>query len=303
MPVAVADGWPRWGRFLSERFPPASHVPMVALFAGFHAAISCVAFLTPGTLAAFALSLVFFLKLRLYDELKDLDTDRILHPERPLPRGLVSVREVHRALAGVLVLETAFAFAWGGWTGIVFLPAVGWSLLMFREFFLGTWLRRHLTTYAVTHTFVVVLLSLSLRSLLSGQAGALPGLRDLAAFLPSALGCWLVFNVFEFARKTFASSEEREGIDTYSKVWGRSGAVALTASQAVGAALLASNDGRPAGTAHAVVGLSALGCVGAFYLVRDTQEAAKVFRAAAGLWILWQLAQPFLIGILEGILP
>ncbi len=303
MPGAVADAWRRWGRFLSERFPPASHLPMVALFAGFHAAVARAGVLTPGTLAAFALSLVFFLKLRLYDELKDLDTDRIHHPERPLPRGLVSVREVHRALAGVLVLETSIAFAWGGWTGIVFLPAVAWSLLMFKEFFLGGWLRRRLTTYAVTHTFVVVLLSMSLQVLLASREGALPGSLDGGAFLMRALACWLVFNVFEFARKTVATSEEREGIDTYSSVWGRSGAVALTATQAVGAGFLASVGGGIPEIAHAIVGLGALGYAGAIYLVRDTQKTAKAFRATAGLWILWQLAQPFILRLLGGILP
>lgn len=302
MPIA-AGGWRRWSQFLLERFPPSSHLPMVALFAGFHAAESGVEVPDPRTLVAFCLSLAFFLKLRLYDELKDLDTDRVHHPERPLPRGLVSVRGVRRALAAVLLLETSIAFAWGGMTGIVFLPAVAWSLLMFKEFFLGGWLRRHLTTYAVTHTFVVVPLSMALQGLLSAREGVLPGLGDLRGFLPTALGCWLVFNVFEFARKTLATSEEREGIDTYSSVWGRTGAVALTATQAVGAALLASAGGRLAETVHAAAGLLALGGVGAFYLVRDTRGAAKVFRAAAGLWILWQLAQPFVIRLPGGILP
>jgi 4-hydroxybenzoate polyprenyltransferase len=32
------------------------------------------------------------------DEVKDLAKDRIAHPERPLPRGLLTVREVERAI-------------------------------------------------------------------------------------------------------------------------------------------------------------------------------------------------------------
>ena len=33
------------------------------------------------------------------------------------------------------------------------------------------------------------------------------------------------------------------------------------------------------------------------------QKTAKAFRATAGLWILWQLAQPFILRLLGGILP
>ena len=42
--------------------------------------------------------MLFFAELRLMDELKDYEKDLIAHPERPLPRGLLSREEVRAAV-------------------------------------------------------------------------------------------------------------------------------------------------------------------------------------------------------------
>ena len=40
----------------------------------------------------------------------------------------------------------------------------------------------------------------------------------------------MIFNIFEFGRKTFSTSEEREGVASYSKIFGRFGAVGIVLS-------------------------------------------------------------------------
>ena len=63
------------------------------------------------------------------------------------------------------------------------------------------------------------------------------------AFYPSfyltGLMYWCIFNLFEFARKTFAPSEERQGVESYSSLFGIAGAVILSISQALVAAMIA----------------------------------------------------------------
>ena len=52
--------------------------------------------------------------------------------------------------------------------------AIAYSMLMYREFFLRGFLRPRLTTYAVVHTVVTVLLTLTLFAAFTGQVRIWP---------------------------------------------------------------------------------------------------------------------------------
>jgi 4-hydroxybenzoate polyprenyltransferase len=204
----------RWWVFIQERFEPVSHLLMIGSFAAAHAVAtargagqSAVTWVTwrslflvlPGVVA-------FFFLLRLYDEIKDDEYDRHVNPDRPLARGVVSRRELKFGISICIAIVFASFGAAGlpAWCGIA--AAVAYSWLMYCEFFIGDWLRPKLTTYAVSHTAVSVLLSMAMLSAMTG--------RYPWAFTPQhghfAVNSWLLFNTFEFGRKTFLSSEERE---------------------------------------------------------------------------------------------
>ena len=91
---------PRFGRYLAERFPLPAFVPLITMFTFSSAAYSRMArgaggFIPWPLLAVGALtSLGFFFTLRVLDEHKDADVDRRFRPELPVPRGLVSLREL-----------------------------------------------------------------------------------------------------------------------------------------------------------------------------------------------------------------
>jgi hypothetical protein len=213
----------RWWAFVRERFPLASCVPMALAF-GVANALALAPVAPSFALAVCVLALAFFLRLRVLDELKDLGLDRVVHPERPLARGLIAPAEARRAVRALLCVEAAAATL-GGWPLLAgWLPAAAYSLLMAREFFVGAWLRPRVELYAVTHTAVAALLGSGIAAAAAeGAAGA-----DALA----ALGCanWMAFNVFELARKVLAPSEERPGVDSYSGRLGPGGAAgALTA--------------------------------------------------------------------------
>jgi 4-hydroxybenzoate polyprenyltransferase len=166
--------------------------------------------------------LCVFFHLRVFDEIKDYKKDRTAHPERPLPRGIITVSEARRVAGAVILAEICL----GIFTGLPALLAVccviAYSLLMYKEFFIGEWLRPRLATYAFTHTIISCWMSLLVYSSATGryfwQASG-----EYGAFLIANI---MMFNVFEFGRKTFAIEEEKDVIESYSRRLGPVGAAA-----------------------------------------------------------------------------
>jgi hypothetical protein len=225
-----------WFIFIRERFPPVAYLSMVTVFT--LANLSVVSFFVPGatgnvtTIAsAWTVTLFFFFRLRLFDELKDEATDRVINTGRPLARGLLAAGQLKK-LAFVLVVIELIVVAGSGKNALmVHAIAVLFSLLMYREFFIGAFLRRRLTLYAVTHTAVSVLLGYSISAQFVNQAFRVFPTQVLAFGIIN----WALFNLFEFSRKTFSLREELPLRESYSGLYGRTGAFLLSASQSVAA--------------------------------------------------------------------
>jgi len=272
----------RWATVVSERFPPVAHVALIgAFFAG--NAPDVVRGGGTGALhaaAAAAATLLVFFRMRVFDEIKDHATDVRLHPERPLARRLVSVREAKTVAFSVAAVEGLLAAACGASAFTVWTGVLAFTLLMYREFFLGTWLRPRMELYAVTHTFVVV----GIGAFVAVAAGGAHGLDTV--LLAAAAGNWAVFNDFEFARKTFAPEEEKPGIETYSLRWGPRGAVTLTmANVAVAAAaMLWTARASVAPLCAAAVVLFAV-AVAVPYLLAPRAGSAAFYRRGMGVFL------------------
>ena len=147
----------RWVTFLNERIP----IPVV-LVLGSGTALSGVYLAGRFDLRAFLLGLlalaIFLVLLRIMDERKDLEKDKVAHPERPLPRGLLTVADVNRAI----VILTLALFVLAGATGVVVHRVAGGFLavgaaylwLMFKEFYVGERLGDYPMVYALSHQIV-----------------------------------------------------------------------------------------------------------------------------------------------------
>ena len=68
------------------------------------------------------------------DELKDLDIDRALFPERPLPAGRVKESDIKASLVAVIVIYLG-ANAVHGLTLLAAVVITAYALLMFKRFF------------------------------------------------------------------------------------------------------------------------------------------------------------------------
>lgn len=237
----------RWIVYQRERFPLAAHAPLVAAFS---ASAVCFSTLLRGHVTwppvssltvAFVTSLLFFLQLRIADEFKDFDEDARHRPYRPVPRGLVSLRELAwiGIAAGVVQLILALALE----PSIVWLLVLAWTYLalMTREFFVARWLKAHPLIYMGSHMLILPLVDLYATACDWWVAGFRQPPRGLYWFLVVS---YLNGVIVEIGRKTRVSADEEPGVETYSALWGTRGAayawliaVASTAVAAFGAAV------------------------------------------------------------------
>lgn len=292
----------RWWQFTWERFEPLSHALMIGLFVTVHAALvgEVLSNSIPWDRLAFTLlfATLFFFKLRLYDEIKDYETDLEFNPTRPLARGLISLKEIKRAIAVIIALELLILFVLGPISLAIGSLAITYSLLMYCEFFVGSWLRPRLTTYAVSHTIVCSLLSCTLiQGLSQTENGFSFWPYQIWAFV---IANWFLFNVFEFGRKTFATSEERERVPSYSKIFGKTGAVALVFTQAaLATALYAFAFESELSRIALVVSLCVLLVSGGMYVRNNSARTALAYRKISSIYIVLAFISVLFTGVLR----
>src|SRR5688572_16434545 len=203
----------RWVVYQRERFPLIAHAPVVAAFSA--SAVCFSAMLRDARpnwralVVAFVTSLLFFLQLRISDEFKDADDDARHRPYRPVPRGLVALRELGWIAAAAAVVQAGLAWWLEPALLLVLLVPWTWLALMSREFFVGAWLRRHPLTYAASHMGIVPLID---------YYATACDWRP-AAGAPSGLIWFLLVSyangfVLEIGRKTRAPIDEEPHVET-----------------------------------------------------------------------------------------
>jgi 4-hydroxybenzoate polyprenyltransferase len=238
-------------------------------------------------LVAFCTCFSFFLQLRIADEFKDFEEDRLHRPYRPVPRGLVSLRELGWLFAILGAIQLVLAL-WLDFHLIVLL-AVTWVYLalMSKEFFVGTWLRRRHVLYMLSHMAIMPLIDLYATSTQWLPLQNHPP-RGLIWFL---LASYCNGLVIETGRKIRSPADEEPGVETYSVLWGRTAAViswwtVMLATAGFGI-IIGVQLGRPI-----LIGGVLLGCwagaivIGSMFLARQTPRAGKWIENYAGLWTL-----------------
>lgn len=283
----------RWWTYQRERFPLLQHGPLVLAFS--FSAVSYSRLLRGEhgppppvpTAAAFVACLLFFLQLRIADEFKDFDEDAAFRPYRPVPRGLVTLRE----LGVVFVLAAAVQLASALWLcpRLALLLCAVWIYLaaMSREFFARAWLKARPLAYMVSHMFIMPLIDLYATASDWLVAGARPG-PGLAWFLSASFCNGMVIEV---GRKIRSPADEEPGVETYSRLYGPRRAVllwcvvlSLTTFAAVRAAFLA---GLLLPVACALgAGLAAAAVVAARFLGTQRARGGKAVEAMSGAWTL-----------------
>jgi 4-hydroxybenzoate polyprenyltransferase len=293
----------RLWRYQGERFPVFKHGLLIAVFAFAAVAFAGSFRIQTGfneVWTAFLLVFLLFAQLRVADEHKDYADDLRFRPERAVPRGLVSLAEL-RLFAGLAAaVQVGLALS-------IDVRVVGWLLLawvwmglMTAEFFAPAFLKARPVLYLVSHMLVMPLIALLAVACGSfGQPHHVPG---VAAFLALS---FLNGVALEIGRKTWGPEDEREGVETYSRLWGPRRAAAAVVAALLAAALaaglaIASRDGGALGFISILPpddgpgwlplapGVLALAAVAAAlpYLRRPSGGTARLLETATGLFTL-----------------
>lgn len=238
-----------------------------------------------GTLwAAFASTFLLMLQLRMMDEIKDAEKDRIAYPERLLSRGVVTQAHVKAVLVTVVALQLAINLVLGGKLLLLWAVTSAWSFLMFKEFFLGEWLEKRLGLYFLTHQVILFPIVAYSGAALCGVDAVL-GLNSLPLAL---LALSLPSSVYEISRKTWSPDRESVHADSYTRVWGRTRTVALTA------VLMSAQiyvQGRLGGAREVHLGLLAVAALvylmlAALFLKNPVRKTSKNLEHAGSLFLL-----------------
>jgi len=242
----------RWWIYQRERFPVLAHSPLIAAFS-----LSAVCYsallrgpaarpLALGALVAFGTSFCSFFQLRIADEFKDAEEDRQFRPYRPVPRGLIKLRELAWVGSGLAVAQLALCLwlatrggVWRWPLAALLLVTWGYFALMSREFFAPEWLKARPVVYLFSHMFIMPLVDWYATGCDWVPAGG-PMPRGLFWFLAASFSNGIVL---EIGRKIRAPEQEEPGVRTYTALWGRPVAVgswlaalAATLACALGAA-------------------------------------------------------------------
>ncbi|MEI6177764.1 MAG: UbiA family prenyltransferase [Verrucomicrobiota bacterium] len=218
----------RWITYQKERFPLLAHGPLIAAFSACAVAFSSMLRGSPAPgwqsyLTAFGVCLLMFLQLRIADEFKDAGEDARWRPYRPVPRGLVKLSELRVMFIIAAVMQIALVLAHDIHLMIVLAVAWTYLTLMSVEFFCRDWLKARPVVYLLTHMGIMPLVDFF---------GTACEWLPQSSSPPSGLGWFLAasfFNgiVIEIGRKLRQPCDEEEGVETYSRLWGKSGGAAV----------------------------------------------------------------------------
>ena len=283
----------RWYVYQRERFPLLAHGALIAAFS--FSTISYSFLLRGGIgipdlralVVAFATSLLFFLELRIADEFKDFEEDSRYRPYRPVPRGLVTLRELGVVGALAAAVQLGLALWLDPRLTIVLLFVWLYLAAMSKEFWIGPWLRAHPITYMLSHMVIIPMIDFYATACDWLPAGDRP---------PSGLW-WLVAAsyanglVIEIGRKVRAPQDEELGVDTYSRLWRMDRALAVwwgvmlaTAAMAIMAAVQI--DFALPAAALLGIALAAAGFLARWMLKHPVDGAGKRIEAMSGVWTI-----------------
>lgn len=150
--------------YQKERFPLIGHGLLVASFSfsaisysricrGAEGFIDWKTFLV----GIFTTISLFFL-VRVFDEFKDREDDAKYRKHLPVPRGLVSLRELAVLGSIAFILQVILNALFFPEMLLIYGVAFAYLCLMGKEFFIGEWLKKHQFFYVVSHMLIIPLI-------------------------------------------------------------------------------------------------------------------------------------------------
>ncbi len=280
-----------------ERFPVFGHGIMIMAFtfSAVSYSISCRegdAFipLSDYFIGVF-LTVSLFLLVRIFDEFKDNEDDLKYRQYLPVPRGLVTLKELGRLGRMVVGLQLMVLIAFQPRMLLLYAAVMVYLLLMRVEFFRPKWLKEHHMIYILSHMLIIPLIDLYASGLdwLLGDIGPHYGLLWFFAV------SYCNGLVLEFGRKLRTPEREEEGVMSYTKYFGMQKGVWVyilsmftTMLLAIGAAYYA-QDGERALPVF-IITFVICSASGFLFLRKPSEKLIKPLEYSAALWTILMYA-------------
>jgi 4-hydroxybenzoate polyprenyltransferase len=279
--------------YQKERFPLLGHGALITSFS--FSAISysricrgAVGFVSWQTfLVGIFTTISLFLLVRIADEFKDAEDDAAYRPHLPLPRGLLSFRELKITAAGIILLQIGINLIFFPKMLILYFFVITYLALMSKEFFVAAWLKKHQFWYVASHMFIIPFIDMYASGLDWLQEGIAPPAGLMFFFAVSYMNGMVI----EVGRKIRIQEKETTGVLTYSSMLGTNRStvlwiIVLFATLCLSfAAVVFAGYGVMAlvilGIAFIICSLPAL-----FFLNKKTEKMSKSVEKAAALWTI-----------------
>ena len=278
-------------QYQKERFPFIAHGVLISAFTFSAISFSRISRGESGFIGVMDyligvfITLSFFFLVRIFDEFKDKEEDALYRKYLPVPRGLISLKELK--LIGWLVAISQLVVISFFQPQMIYLYGIVlfYLCLMGVEFFVPRWLKKRHLLYIISHMIIIPLIDF--------YASGLDWLLEGSTLHVGLIWFFMVsyFNgfVLEFGRKIRTKESEEEGIISYTKLYGAKGGVLawlgilfVTMLLAIGASLYAD---------YGIVSVLVLGgffilcsLPGWLFLKNPTVKKTKLIEYSSALW-------------------
>lgn len=152
--------------YQKERFPFLGHGLLVASFSFSAISYSRICrgandFVNPKIFVIGIITTVtLFFLVRVFDEFKDAEDDAMYRKHLPVPRGLISLRELGACGAVAFIIQVALNATFFPKMLLLYGLVIGYLCLMGKEFFAGRWLKKHPFWYVTSHMMIIPLIDM-----------------------------------------------------------------------------------------------------------------------------------------------
>ena len=177
----------------------------------------------------FIVAFLQFLMVRIVDEFKDYEEDCKYRPYRPVPRGLITLKELKILFVICAILQIAITYFVSP-TAIIYLGIV-WIFfaVMSKGFFIKKFLDKHILAEVALDELMMPILVLYLSRFVSyvNPSYSFYSFIDIQNMWKLLLMSYIISWIVEIARKVRCKEDEEEGVKTYTAVFGINGAMVI----------------------------------------------------------------------------
>ena len=205
----------KWYTYQKERFPVATYglyILCLSFAAFFYNTKMLEIESNVGVfITMFVVAFLQFLMVRIIDEFKDYEEDKKYRPYRPVPRGLIKLKELRTLFVICIIIQFALTLIMNPFSLIFLLVLWIMFILMTKSFFMKKLVDKHILLEVALDEILLPVLMLYLTSFIK---------LDITILWRLLLLSYVVSWIIEIARKVRCKKDEEKGVKTYTAVFG-----------------------------------------------------------------------------------